>query len=241
MSYRFRRGAADLSPPSTWPAECFKDRTPVIAHGSNRAPEQLARKYPGDRETALKPQRAGADPQADEIPVTLTQLHDYEVVYSAHMTRYGAVAANLQHAPGAVVEVFITWLNAAQLQRMHDTELGAEIYRFGCLEDVTLGQPAGPIPPLERVFVYLSSAGCLRVADQPAGIAAVPAVQRRFPALSQLEALETVRHRLYPDRGLDEFILAVIAEAELRRRVIEALRADAVTLAAPHFRSVDPG
>ena len=239
-SYRFHGGKADLSPPSGWPADCFEGRTPVIAHGSNRAPEQLARKYPADPASGPRPENLAAAAGRDEIPATLTRLYDYEVVYSAHMTRYGAVAANLQHAPGAVVEIFITWLNAPQLQRMHETELGAEIYRFGCLEGVTLDQPEGPIPSLERVFVYLSSAGCLRVADQPAGLAAIPAPERRFPALSQIEALEEVRRRLHPDRDLDAFVLAVIAEPALRRRVIDALRGDAVALSAPHFRSVDP-
>lgn len=239
-SYRFRRGVADLSSPIDWPDDSFLDRTPVIAHGSNRAPEQLARKYGAETDPALKPDSVQAPASADEIPVTVTQLHDYEVVYSAHMTRYGAVAANLQHAPGAQIEVFITWLNAPQLQRMHDTELGGEIYRFGRLNDVKLVQPEGPIPPLKSVFVYLSRAGCLRVEDQPAGIAAIPAAQRRFPALSQLEALEAVRRQLDPDRELDAFILAVVADPELRRSVIEALRADAVALEAPHFELLDP-
>lgn len=226
--------------PSLWPDDSFQGRTPVIAHGSNRAPEQLARKYTSDPDPALKPGPAQAPAGTDEIPVTLTQLHDYEVVYSAHMTRYGAVAANLQHAPGAQVEVFITWLNPAQLQRMHDTELGGEIYRFGRLNDVKLVQPEGPIPPLKNVFVYLSRAGCLRVKDQPAGISAISAANRRFPALSQLEALEAVRRQFCPDRELDAFILAVIADPDLRRGVIEALRADAVALEAPHFELLDP-
>lgn len=186
-----------------------------------------------------KPDPVQALAIADEIPVTVTQLHDYEVVYSAHMTRYGAVAANLQHAPGAAVEVFITWLNAPQLQRMHDTELGGEIYRFGRLNDVKLVQLDGPIPSLKSVFVYLSRAGCLRIDDRPAGIAAIPAVQRQFPALSQVGALEAVRSRLYPGQDLDAFILSVIEDPEHRRSVIEALRADAVALEAPHFELLD--
>ncbi|WP_282607534.1 hypothetical protein [Pelagibius sp. Alg239-R121] len=238
-SYLFRRGAAELSPPLHWPENSFEGRTPVIAHGSNRAPEQLARKYTGlsgSQETATPSSASGVE----EIPVTLTRLHDYEVVYSAHMTRYGAVAANLQHAPGAVVEIFITWLNEPQLQRMHDTELGGEIYRFGRLRAVKLEQPAGPLPPLESVFVYLSSAGCLRVQNLPAGIAAIPAAARRFPALSQLDALESVRSRLYPDRALDDVILDVIADPQFRRSTIDALRADAVPLEAPHFEFLDP-
>ena len=249
-SYLFRQGAIDRSPPAEWPNDSFAGRFPVIAHGSNRAPEQLKRKYvpeSGEQSrgigsdripfeaSALKPSRS-----TDDIPVTLTRLYDYEVVYSAHMTRYGAVAANLQHAPGAAVDIFITWLNAPQLQRMHDTELGGEIYRFGCLEGVRLDQPSGPLPSLESVFVYLSYAGCLRVQEQPAGIAAIPAAKRRFPALSQLEALEAVRGRLHPGRDLDEFILMVIAEPAVRRAAIDALRADAVALSAPHFRPLDP-
>lgn len=211
----------------------------MIAHGSNRAPEQLARKYGAEPDQGLKSGSALAPGTVDEIPVTLTRLHDYEVVYSAHMTRYGAVAANLQHAPGAETEVFITWLNATQLQRMHDTELGGEIYRFGRLNDVQLDQPEGPIPPLRSVFVYLSRAGCLRVEDQPAGIATIPAARRQFPALNQQEALEEVRRRLYPGRELDAFILSVIEDPDLRRSVIEALRSDAVALEAPHFELLD--
>ncbi len=246
-SYRFRHGAIDLTPPADWPQDAFQNRFPVIAHGSNRAPEQLVRKYvDGQAQSAVSGSRADAarnlaeTVHKDDIPVTLTRLHDYEVVYSAHMTRYGAVAANLQYAPGAAAEVFITWLNTAQLQRMHDTELGGEIYRFGRLTGVTLDHPTGPLPPLRSVFVYLSYAGCLRVQEQPAGIAAIPASNRRYPALSQHEALETVRSLLHPDLTLDDFILTVIAEPAVRRAVIEALRADAVALEAPHFELLDP-
>ncbi len=251
-SYLFRQGESDVSAPAVWPAGSFQGRFPVIAHGSNRAPAQLTRKY-GPPQEARRPETYRPEtcqPEAaarsidavfpDDIPVTLARLHDYEVVYSAHMTRYGAVAANLQHAPGAAVEIFVTWLNEGQLRRMHETELGAEIYRFGRLQGVRLEQPADPLPSLDSVFVYLSSAGCLRVEDQPAALAAIPAAKRRFPALSQLEALEAVRRRLQPDLALDDFILLVIADSAVRREVISTLRADAVALEAPHFQQLDP-
>ena len=81
-SYLLQDGAA--RPLETPGPEVFAGRTPVIAHGSNRAPEQLRRKF-----------GAGA-----QIPVTRAWLSDYDVVYSAHVTMYGAIAANLQHAPG---------------------------------------------------------------------------------------------------------------------------------------------
>ena len=81
--------AGPLAPGSAQ-AALFADRLPVIGHGSNRSPEQLRRKF-GARA---------------EIPVSRAWLSDYDVVYSAHVTQYGSIAANLQHTPGARAEVY---------------------------------------------------------------------------------------------------------------------------------------
>ena len=112
QSYLFRDGAAAPSDPALSAPELYDGRTAVIAHGSNRAPDQLLRKF-----------GAGA-----EIPVIRAWLADYDVVFSAHVTSYGSIAANLQHAPGVRACVFVTWLTAGQLTRMHETELGGENY-----------------------------------------------------------------------------------------------------------------
>ena len=61
-------------------------RIPVIACGSNRAPEQLARKFQ-DWPLPLR------------IPVLCAKLAGFDVVYSAHFTRYGAVPATLHPSP----------------------------------------------------------------------------------------------------------------------------------------------
>ena len=72
-------------------------RIPVIAYGSNRAPEQLARKFAGwPRGTG----RAG----------DAARLADHDVVYGAHFTAYGALPAVLARSPGTAVEVSVTWL-----------------------------------------------------------------------------------------------------------------------------------
>ena len=172
-SYLFADGRARPIAAGCAQAELFGDRTPVIAHGSNRSLEQLLRKFA---------ERA-------EIPVSRALLADYDVVYSAHMTRYGAIAANLAHQPGVAGEVWVTWLDQAQLQRMHDTELGAEIYRYGTLSGIRLALEAGPVPELAEAGVYLSSYGYLALDGQPVGLAAVPAEGRHAPALRQDEAL----------------------------------------------------
>ena len=155
-SYLFADGRSRALAAGCAQAALFAERTPVIAHGSNRSVEQLVRKF-ADRA---------------EIPVSRAFLADYDVVYSAHMTRYGAIAANLAHQPGVRGEVWVTWLDAGQLQRMHDTELGAEIYRYGTLSGIRLALEAGPRPEIAEAGVYLSSYGYLALDGQPVGLAA---------------------------------------------------------------------
>ena len=74
QSYLFRNGAAAPSDPALSAPDCYDGRTAVIAHGSNRSPDQLLRKF-------------GA---SAEIPVTRAWLADYDVVFSAHVIGYGS-------------------------------------------------------------------------------------------------------------------------------------------------------
>lgn len=223
-SYFLAAGEVRTLAPGGDDGELFHDRVPVIAHGSNRAPEQLTRKFG----------------KAAEIPVSRARLHDYDVVYSAHMSRYGAIAATLQHSPGVEVEVFVTWLTADQLIRMHETELGAEIYSYGEMHEVCLVPEAGPAERIERAGIYLSGHGCLAFGAGPIGLAAVPASGRPHRSLEQSEALALVRAELRPSEGLDAMILAAIREPDRRRSLIGEMRARAVPPDAPHFRRSTP-
>ncbi|MEM7225212.1 MAG: hypothetical protein AAF495_19695 [Pseudomonadota bacterium] len=219
-SYHFADGQSRPLEAGCAEAGLFDDRTPVIAHGSNRSVEQLLRKF-ADRA---------------EIPVSRAFLADYDVVYSAHMTRYGAIAANLAHQPGVTGEVWVTWLDAGQLQRMHETELGAEIYRYGTLRGIRLALEAGPVPEIDSAGVYLSSYGYLAVDGAPVGLAAVPADGRRASAIHQGEALALVRDRHRPRHDLDGMILGAIRDQSERLNLIEQMRAQALPPEAPHFQ-----
>lgn len=223
-SYSFISGEARPLAAGQRDGKLFQDRVPVIAHGSNRAPEQLARKFG----------------KASEIPVSRARLHDYDVVYSAHMSRYGAIAATLQHTPGVAVEVFVTWLTGAQLIRMHETELGAEIYGYGEMRGVRLVLEAGPAEQIAQAGIYLSGHGCLSFGGGPIGLAAVPASGRRYRSLEQVEALALVRARLRPAESLDAMILSAIRQPDFRRSLIGEMRAQAVPPEAPHFQPLDP-
>jgi hypothetical protein len=221
--YLFRGGEARPLPEAVARGGLFGERTPVIAHGSNRSPRQLARKF-------------GA---TAEIPVSRAWLSDYDVVYSAHMTRYGSIAANLCHAPGTQVEVWINWLDEMQLARMHETELGAEIYRYGWLEGVSIAPDSGPHGELATVGVYLSSAGYVPLDGRPIALAAVPAESRRYTCLTQHEVLTLVCERHRAGRALDDMVLAKIRDPGRRHALIAEMRAAALPPEAPHFETVE--
>ena len=221
-SYLFVEGAARPLAAGTDAPELFRGRVPVVAHGSNRSAEQLARKFGG----------------AAEIPVSRARLGDYDVVYSAHMTRYGAIAANLRHVPGMHVEVWITWLTELQLTRMHETELGTEIYRYGELNNVAIALETGPSGEIEQAGVYLSSYGCLAEGGAPIGLAAVTAEGRPHDSLHQEQVLALVRDRHRPDREVEAMVLAKIRDPARRRALIAELRAQALPPEAPHFQAV---
>ncbi|NNG04264.1 MAG: hypothetical protein HKM95_09215 [Inquilinus sp.] len=191
------------------------DRVPVVAYGSNRSPEQLARKYAGW-------------PVGTEIPVTLAWLADHDVVHSAHFARYGAVPAMLFPAAGVRVEVAVMWLTPPQLTRMHETE-GAANYAFGLQSGLDLRDEAGG--RLETAGVYVGRHGALARDTAPLPLAAVAAEGRRDRAGAQVDALTAARDRLAPEAPLDRFILqnvtCPVTRADRSRRLRrEALEPD---------------
>jgi len=218
-SYLLRGGQALPMPPSP---DLYTDRVPVIAHGSNRAPDQLLRKYG----------------TAAEVPVSRAWLHDYDVVFSAHVSRYGSIADNLHHTPGMQVEVFVTWLDASQLARMHETELGGEVYIYGRMAGIALELDHGPADKLGEAYVYISRRGCLTAEGQPLALAAVAARRRVYTAIKQIDILDLVHARHGGGLPLDVLILRTIRDAAYRRALIVALGDGAVPTSVPHFEEL---
>ena len=188
------------------------DRVPVVAFGSNRSAEQLARKYRGW-------------PAGTEIPVTLGRLAGHDVVYSAHFARYGAVPAMLFPEARVTVEVSVVWLTERQLLRMHETE-GASNYRFVMRDDFDLrGEDGEPLP---RAGLYVGRHGALSHDGRAMPLAEVAAQGREAPPVSQVAAQKHARDQLAPDAGLDAFILQNIACPVTRAERGRRLRRDAL-------------
>jgi hypothetical protein len=179
-SYLFRAGRAEELP------EDFDldRRTPLLSYGANAAPEALALKL------AALP--------GEPLPVVRSQLRDFDVVYSAHVSPYGAVPATLYESPGTVAPVFVLHPTAEQLALLTATELNYDLVRIG------------------EAQAYRSKHGCLEVGGSAVALAAIRSQGRTLPELDQPEALERVRAQLEPELELEEFIHACIAQGGIK-------------------------
>ncbi|HEU4392828.1 MAG TPA: hypothetical protein VFR04_04230 [Solirubrobacterales bacterium] len=162
-------------------------RRPLLAYGSNAAPEALTRKLAPEPATAL--------------PLVRAALSDFDVVYSAHVSPYGAVPATLHRSPGTTVTVFVAFPTERQRALLSASEPN---YEERCLEGIACDPELGE--PLTAIDAFLSRHGCLRLGDSEIALSAVPARARGLPALAEPEVLERVRAALTPQLSLEQFV-----------------------------------
>ena len=165
-------------------------RRALLAYGANASPQALTRKL-----AALPP---------EPIPVLRVALRGWDVVYSAHVTRYGAVPAAVVTSPGTVASVHLVFPNDEQLAALAATE--GQNYRLEQLVDFTVELEIGGEGPRE-IDAFISVHGPLLLDGSPVALDAIPARDRVFPALPMPELLDRVRAALTPDLTVREFIL----------------------------------
>lgn len=203
-SYCYRGGAVAAFDPAA-----RAGRTPVLACGSNRSPERLRQKF-------------GADA---EIPVETAVLADHDAVFSAHISRYGAVPATIHGAPGTRVSLAVTWLDDAQLEVMHQSEVGAWNYRVVALDGALVTLDSGGEPA--QVLAYASRRGHFVHDGGAVALSAVQAEGRRVPEMTGAQVLDEVHRRFARDADPDAFIMRLVQDADYRRSCTAALAADA--------------
>lgn len=170
-------------------------RTPVLAYGSNAAPQVLSRKL------ALSDQ---------PVLVVPARLAEFDVVYSAHISPYGAVPATLQRSPGTEVQIHVIYMTSAQIGVISATEPN---YVPTLLGEVECRLEEGG--NLNEVSAYISRHGCLLRDGSEVALSAVRATGRAFTALSEREVVEYARAALCPDDALEAFVLANVADPAL--------------------------
>ena len=154
-------------------------RTPLLSYGANSAPEALARKL------AALP--------GVELPVMRVELDGYDVVYSAHVSPYGAVPATLIKSPGTTAPVFV----------LHPT---AEQHAL-----LTATEPNYDLVEVDGIPAYRSKHGCLQLDGSPVALAAVRSGGRTLPELDEPAILDRVRAHLEPQLSLEEFVRTCVA------------------------------
>ena len=194
-SYLYDAGAPGWQRALPLDPKHFERRTPVLAAGSNRAPERLAQKF----------QRSF--PNA-KIPVTHAQLTAFDSVYCAHVTSYGSVPATLHPSPGTTVMLHITWLTDEELACMHETEQPGVNYHFARMAGLDLLVDGGA--RLDVAYAYLSAHGALIDEGAPVALAAISATNRRFPVRDQSSMLTGLSTKLAPGVAVHDFIRGVV-------------------------------
>lgn len=192
----------------------------LLAYGSNASAACLSRKLADCLDDAL-------------IPVAKATLADFEVVYSAHLSSYGAVPATLQRSPGARTAVCVLVTMPAQCRLLRRTEPN---YHFAQLEDVEVKLELGAT--LSSVSAVISRHGALTLEGAEVGVAAVDTFHRRFPARTQLQVLRAVRDRLAPGVSVDDFILENVHDRDLARCRTEELKRTARPFGYSRWRVV---
>jgi hypothetical protein len=186
-SYLYRDGRA-VELPEEGPD--LSGRSPLISYGANSAPAALALKL------AALP--------GVEMPVVRSELEGFDVVYSAHVSPYGAVPATLLESPGTTAPVFVIHPTAEQRALLTASELNYDLVEIG------------------GIAVFRSKHGCLSIEGSSVALAAVRSVGRTLPELDQPAVLERVRAHVAPDFELEEFVHACV-----ERGGIKPLRIDA--------------
>lgn len=153
-------------------------RTPVIAYGSNANVDALNRKF-------LVPQFSGPA----VIPVMRATLKNFDVAWSPEFVFNGAMPATIGGSPGTRVNVWITWLDAAELKRMNATEGVGTLYSYGFLTGAALYTQG---PAVAQPWVYVDCFGAVRVGGRVLAIRRVGARDRRFLPLDSAQALARV-------------------------------------------------
>jgi len=188
-SYLYREGRAeelsDGGPDLT-------GRTPLLSYGANAAPEALARKL--------------SSLPGVELPVMRAELEGFDVVYSAHLSPYGAVPATVVESPGTVAPVFVLHPTPEQRALLAASELNYDLVEVGGMEG------------------FRSKHGHLLLEGNAVALAAIRSRGRTLPELDQPALLERVRAHLEPELTLEEFVHACIERGGIKPLRIDAGR-----------------
>lgn len=174
-------------------------RSPLLAIGSNAAPDTLVRKF------------AHFEDAADRTVLAVTgRLREFDVGVAANPTLYGSMPATIFPSPGTAVCATVLWVTPQQFTQLTWSEL---TYRLGRLR--TRFEADDGDAHFDEVMVFVSRFGAFCVDGRPVALAAIPAVDRAATALSQEQMLDAAAAlALGPGADAEALVRAVYEEFE---------------------------
>jgi hypothetical protein len=183
-------------------------RAPLLAIGSNAAPEALVRKFahfPAPEDRALLAVHG--------------RLHEFDVGAAAQPTIYGALPATLFPSPGTAAATTLLWVTQTQFTQLTWSEMS---YRLGRLRTRFTADEG---EHFDAVLAFVSRFGALCLDGEPVALAAVPAEGRTARALTQEQLLDAAAAlALGPGARAETLVRAVFDDfAGLAPRIAETL------------------
>lgn len=168
-------------------------RVPLLAIGSNAAPEVLLRKFDH------------FEPAEDRAVLALTGwLRDFDVGPAATVAIYGSMPATVFPSPGTEVAATVLWVTGPQFTQLTWSEVS---YWLGRLH--TPFAVAEVDVSFDDVLLYVSRFGAFAPEGEPVALAAVPARGRTAAALTQEELLAVAAAlALGPRAGAEDLVRA---------------------------------
>lgn len=173
------------------------ERFPVLAIGSNGAPDTLKRKF------------AHFSAAEDRAVLALTgRLHDFDIGVAAQPALYGSLPATLFPSPGTEVCATVLWVTPNQFTQLTWSELS---YRLGKLRTRFDVDEDGTT--FDEVLVFVSRFGAFCVDERPAALAAIPAGGRTAAALTQEQLLDAAAGlAIRPEAKAETLVRAVFED-----------------------------
>ncbi|HEX6456387.1 MAG TPA: hypothetical protein VF009_07700 [Solirubrobacterales bacterium] len=201
-------------------------RLPLLAIGSNAAPEVLQRKF-------------GHFPPGEERAVLALSghLHEFDIGAAAQPTIYGSMSATPFESPGTAVAATVLWVTPAQFTQLTWSEM---TYHLGRLH--TRFEIADAEMGFDDVLVFASRFGTFNVEGEPAALAAVPARDRSARAFTQRELLDHVAAlALGPDADAETLLRAICEDLPgLLPKVAATVRRHGVPLRSERWVPFEP-
>lgn len=180
-------------------------RLPVLAIGSNAAPEALERKFAHFAE------------EEDRAVLALTgRLHDFDVGVGAQPTIYGSMPATLFPSPGTAVCATLLWVTPRQFTQLTWSEL---TYWLGKLR--TRFEADEGDEHFDEVLAFVSRFGAFCVDERPVALAPIQASGRTAEALTQEQLLDAAAVlAIGPEAKAETLVRAIFEDLnEINRKI----------------------